>query len=73
MKKFYDNLSKEIKANTNNSTNPSQNNINLLNNRAKIWLLLGSCVGRGNIAELARLLNSNIYFNNIPFFLPSGH
>ena len=61
MKKFYDNLSKEIKANTNNSTNPSQNNINLLNNRAKIWLLLGSCVGRGNIAELARLLNSNIY------------
>lgn len=61
MKKFYDNLSKEIKANTNNSTNPSQNDINLLNNRAKIWLLLGSCVGRGNIAELARLLNSNIY------------
>ena len=45
MHKFYENLSNEIKKN-----NQGQNDINLLNNRAKIWLLLGSCI-----------LNSNIY------------
>ena len=60
MQKFYENLSKEIKNNTTNN-NQGQNDINLLNNRAKIWLLLGSCIARANITDIAKILNSNIY------------
>ena len=56
MHKFYENLSNEIKKN-----NQGQNDINLLNNRAKIWLLLGSCIARVNITDIAKILNSNIY------------
>ena len=60
MHKFYENLAKEIKKNSINS-NQGQNDINLLNNRAKIWLLLGSCIARANITDIAKILNSNIY------------
>ena len=60
MHKFYENLSKEIKMNANNN-NQAQNDINILNNRAKIWLLLGSCIARANISDIGKILNSNIY------------
>ena len=59
MHKFYENLSKEIKNTINN--NQGQADINSLNNRAKIWLLLGSCIARVNITDIARIINSNIY------------
>ena len=60
MHKFYGNLSKEIIKNTINN-NQSQNDINILNNRAKIWLLLGSCIAKVNATDLAKIINSNIY------------
>ena len=60
MNKFYGNLSKEIIKNT-MSNNQSQNDINILNNRAKIWLLLGSCIAKVNATDLAKIINSNIY------------
>ena len=60
MNKFYGNLSKEIIKNT-MSNNQSQNDINILNNRAKIWLLLGSCIAKVNVTDLAKIINSNIY------------
>ena len=60
MNKFYGNLSKEIIKNTINN-NQSQNDINILNNRAKIWLLLGSCIAKVNATDLAKIINSNIY------------
>jgi len=71
MGKFYENLAKEIKNNTpmiiNNNGNNNQNNLAILNNRAKIWLLLGSCITRINRMEIAKLLNSslNIIFQDI--------
>ena len=63
--KFYENLAKEIKNNTinminNNNNNNAQNNISLLNDRAKIWLLLGSCVTKVNRVEIAKIINSNL-------------
>ena len=60
MNKFYGNLSKEIIKNT-MSNNQNQNDINILNNRAKIWLLLGSCIAKVNATDLAKIINSNIY------------
>ena len=71
MSKFYENLAKEIKNNTlaniNNNGNNNPNNLTILNNRAKIWLLLGSCITRINRMEIAKLLNSslNIIFQDI--------
>ena len=64
--KFYENLSKELKSNSINNNN-NQNNINQLNNRAKIWLLLGSCITKMNNIEVTKILNSNInlIFNDI--------
>ena len=62
--KFYEDLATEIKNNisaiNNNGNNNAQNNIPLLNNRAKIWLLLGSCVTKVNRVEIAKILNSNL-------------
>ena len=55
--KFYENLSKELKS---NSTNNNQNDINQLNNRAKIWLLLGSCITKVNNIEISKILNANL-------------
>ena len=60
MQKFYGNLSKEIIKNT-ISNNLNQNDINILNNRAKIWLLLGSCISKVNITDLAKIIVTNIY------------
>ena len=71
MSKFYENLAKEIKNNTlaiiNNNGNNNPNNLTILNNRAKIWLLLGSCITRINRMEIAKLLNSslNIIFQHL--------
>lgn len=70
MSKFYENLAKEIKNNIaiiNNNGNNNPNNLTILNNRAKIWLLLGSCITRINRMEIAKLLNSslNIIFQDI--------
>ena len=71
MSKFYENLAKEIKNNAlaiiDNNGNNNPNNLTILNNRAKIWLLLGSCITRINRMEIAKLLNSslNIIFQDI--------
>ena len=62
--KFYENLSKEIKNNSlsiiNNTNSNSQANLAILNNRAKIWLLLGRCITKANRAEIAKIINSNV-------------
>ena len=62
--KFYENLAKEIKNNSlsiiNNTNNNSQTNLAILNNRAKIWLLLGSCITKVNRIEIAKILNTNL-------------
>ena len=65
MGKFYENLAKEIKNNTlaiinNNNANNNENNSAISNNRAKIWLLLGSCITKVNRMEIAKILNSNL-------------
>ena len=66
MGKFYENLAKEIKNNSlsiinNNNTNNNQNNLTILNNRAKICLLLGSCITkRRNHQEIVNILNLNL-------------
>ena len=60
--KFYENLVKEIKNNSisiinNNSPNNNQVNIQMINTRAKIWLLLGSCITKVNRVEISKILN----------------
>ena len=63
--KFYENLAKELKnnfinLNNNNLPQNDPNNIAILNNRAKIWLLLGSCITKVNRMEISKILNLNL-------------
>jgi len=63
--KFYENLAKELKnnfinLNNNNLPQNDPNNITILNNRAKIWLLLGSCITKVNRMEISKILNLNL-------------
>jgi len=47
------------KTQMNNQQN-DPNNIAILNNRAKIWLLLGSCITKVNRMEISKILNLNL-------------
>ena len=62
--KFYENLTKEIKK---YSSGDDPQNINNLNSRAKIWLLLSSSITKVNRIEASRIFNYclNLIYNDI--------